>query len=278
MKTKRQRAYIEITNRCNLKCHFCPQTIRSPEDMTPEFFASLLPQLKPFARELFFHVMGEPTLHPELKTFLDLAHEAHFKVNLTTNGTHLIHTLFHPAIRQINFSLQSITHLERLDQLLLWLETATQIRPDCFYNLRLWNHHQNVNHEPFLKCLAQFYHLEIQQLKFDQIHHQVKLKKNIFLHHQSLFSWPKIDPTVLTPQASYCLGLIDQFAILSNGIVTACCLDSQGTIALGNSHTQSLKSILNSPRALAMIEGFTQQKNIEKLCQHCTYRLRFLED
>lgn len=37
----RSRIYIEITNRCNLFCDFCPGTRRPPRTMTPAEFRTL---------------------------------------------------------------------------------------------------------------------------------------------------------------------------------------------------------------------------------------------
>ena len=41
------RAYVEITNVCNLACAFCPGTAREKRFMTPETFALLAGKLRP---------------------------------------------------------------------------------------------------------------------------------------------------------------------------------------------------------------------------------------
>ena len=41
-----KRAYIEITNVCNLRCSFCPGTGRKKEFMTPERFRLLAEKLR----------------------------------------------------------------------------------------------------------------------------------------------------------------------------------------------------------------------------------------
>ena len=82
-----RKIYLEISNLCNLKCNFCPGTKRPGHRLSVEEFKSLLPKLRPYTDFLYFHLMGEPLCHPNLKDFLNLAGEAGFKVILTTNGT-----------------------------------------------------------------------------------------------------------------------------------------------------------------------------------------------
>ena len=64
------RAYLEITNVCNLACAFCPGTTREKRFMTPEDFALLAKKLRPYTGYLYLHVMGEPLLHPQLTEIL----------------------------------------------------------------------------------------------------------------------------------------------------------------------------------------------------------------
>lgn len=53
-----KRAYIEITNVCNLRCSFCPGTGRKRELMTPERFRLLAEKLRGHVKYLYLHVMG----------------------------------------------------------------------------------------------------------------------------------------------------------------------------------------------------------------------------
>ena len=82
-----KKAYLEITNVCNLSCAFCPGTKRPPHFLSGEEFSLLAGKLAGNAEYLYFHLMGEPLLHPELGSFLEQAGELGFKLILTTNGT-----------------------------------------------------------------------------------------------------------------------------------------------------------------------------------------------
>lgn len=112
--------YIEITNVCNLKCNFCPQTQRKQEFMSMETFENILDQIKPYTDYIYFHVKGEPLLHPLIDRFLDLSYEKGFQVNITTNGTLIQKAkdklIAKPALRQINFSLHSFDGNEGFNQ------------------------------------------------------------------------------------------------------------------------------------------------------------------
>ena len=107
-----KRAYIEITNICNLSCSFCPGTRRPPRTMTPEEFRRLAEKLRGHVGYLYFHVMGEPLLHPRLGELLGIAGEYGFRVCLTTNGTLLERRgaalLAAPALHKISVSLHAM--------------------------------------------------------------------------------------------------------------------------------------------------------------------------
>ena len=107
----RSRIYIEITNRCNLSCDFCPGTRRPPRTMTPAEFRTLTQKLRGETGYLYFHVLGEPLLHPQLPELLAIAGELAFRVCLVTNGTLLTRQrnalLKADALHKISVSLHS---------------------------------------------------------------------------------------------------------------------------------------------------------------------------
>ncbi len=84
---KFKKIYVEITNICNLSCHFCPKSKREQKYMSLSSFEIILKEIKPFTDYIYLHVKGEPLLHPHIGEFLDLAHSRGFKVNITTNGS-----------------------------------------------------------------------------------------------------------------------------------------------------------------------------------------------
>ena len=88
-----------------------------------------------------------------------------------------------------------------------------------------------------------------------------------------MFVWP--DNTAPEQDVSFCMGLRDHIGVLSDGTVVPCCLDADGSIPLGNLFTEELSDIVNSPRARAIYEGFSQKRCAEEMCKHCQYATRF---
>ena len=60
------RAYLEITDVCNLSCAFCPGTARPPQFITLPAFSRLAEKLRPCTGYLYLHVLGEPLSHHQL--------------------------------------------------------------------------------------------------------------------------------------------------------------------------------------------------------------------
>ena len=95
----------------------------------------------------------------------------------------------------------------------------------------------------------------------------------LFLEPGERFDWP--DPAAPDSGTEFCHGLRSQIAVLCDGTVVPCCLDSEGRLALGNLHRQELAEILASPRATAMAAGFSRRQPSEELCRRCGYAARF---
>ncbi len=46
--------------------------------MSIEIFDKILDQIKPYTDYIYFHVKGEPLLHPDIDKFLDLSYKKRF--------------------------------------------------------------------------------------------------------------------------------------------------------------------------------------------------------
>ncbi len=283
--------YLEITNICNLNCDFCPRTKRRPEYMSVESFTYILDQIKDYTDYLYFHVKGEPLLHPQLGELLDISYNKGFQVNITANGTLLPRVkeqlLPKPALRQMNFSLHSfdekdgiIKREQYLAQIISFIKEAKD-RTGMILALRLWNLEENnaVNilkkrNEELLAIIEKEFELPSPILEMVTPGHGVKIAERIFLNQDYQFQWPDLKEEE-DDGMGFCYGLRNQIAVLVDGTVVPCCLDGEGVISLGNIKENSLKDILDGTRAVNLVNGFSRREAVEELCRKCGYRKRF---
>ena len=103
----------------------------------------------------------------------------------------------------------------------------------------------------------------------------IRIRNKIHLEWGERFEWPD-SKAEIKGEKFYCYGLQDQFGILSDGTVVPCCLDSDGLINLGNIFSDDIEAILDSDRALNLINGFRCGIASEDLCKRCGYAQRFV--
>ena len=272
------KVYLEISNLCNLSCRFCPGTKRPKGRMDGDRLSLILEKLKGYTEFVYFHLMGEPLLHPELSRFLALAQDYGFKVILTTNGTLLEDRkellLSSPAVHKVNISL----HAFEANDLSVPFETyvdgcldygkAAQGQKLTVY--RLWNEGgENAQNAAILEKLKKAF-----PKPWKDGRKGTQLAPKVYLEPGEKFDWPDLSaPEEDGPY--FCYGLRDQIGILWDGTVVPCCLDHEGDIPLGNLLTQSMEEILESDRAKAIYDGFSKKEAAEPLCRRCGYARRF---
>jgi radical SAM protein with 4Fe4S-binding SPASM domain len=285
---KFKKVYIEITNICNLSCSFCPKTKRQKKFLTTEEFKIILKEIKPYTKFIYFHLMGEPLLNPNLEEFLELAHEEGFKVNITTNGT-LIPKVYNillksEALRQVNISLHSfeannneVSFNEYFNGALGFIKEANE-KTEIICSMRLWNSdssildikgENNLNIDIIEKISTELgYRGDLKEdLNRDN---KVKIKDRVYLNGAEKFQWPSMDVEPFG-EIGFCHGLRDHFGILVDGTVVPCCLDGEGQIPLGNIYNKPLNAILEGERARKIYDGFSGRKRVEELCKRCGY-------
>lgn len=255
-------------------------------------YESILNELRPYTDEIALHVMGDPMVLSNLSIYLDVAHRIGFRVMITTSGFYLDdirrETLFHPAIRQVNLSLNSFnknsvsrTFEAYLEPILMLCNEKLAGGHDFFINLRLWNldegHSESEFNERLFEVLENHFGLLPGSIcsSIDGQRQSIRLASKILLHFDRYFEWPNLNSAVIGD--GYCHGLRGQIGVLSDGRVVPCCLDGEGIIELGNLRDTNLGKILSTKRSLAITEGFSQGKAVEELCQKCSYKERFKE-
>lgn len=267
------RVYVEITNICNMTCSFCHGHNRTPRQMTESEYARLLQQLAGKTQYIYHHLMGEPLVHPLLPRFIEMASQAGFRPMITTNGTLLDSrgdTLLGKGLHKVNISLhsfegdQSDAYRRYIEKISAFTEKANQ--DGTIISLRLWNNGCDDGRNRTTLALLK----ETLSGQWTPNTRGYRIRDGVFLEWGDRFAWPDANAPDYGKQVS-CYGLRDHFGILCDGTVVPCCLDSEGSISLGNVFHQELSDILSSPRATAIAEGFRCRKAVEAFCRHCGY-------
>ena len=272
------KVYVEIGNICNMNCSFCHGHRRAPRQMSMEEFTYILDRLKEYTKYIYYHLMGEPLLHPQLHEFIRLAGERGYKSIITTNGTLLSvceDAILEAGLHKVNISIHSFedgdeqAHTEYIRSLASFAKRASDAGTIVVF--RFWNMGlDNGKNEFAIKVLKE-------HIPGEWVNNRrgMKIKDRVFIEFDERFEWPD-SASAVKGEKFYCYGLKDQFGILADGTVVPCCLDSEGVIALGNIFTQDMADILGSERAVAMREGFMCGKATEELCRRCGYAQRFV--
>ena len=271
------RVYVEITNLCNRNCSFCPGTLREPRMMTADEFRAIAEKLTGVTGYLYYHLMGEPLTHPQLPEMLAIASELGFKSQITTNGTLLQQrgqALIDAKVHKVNLSVHSFeegTNEDYVNYINSCLDFADRAsRAGIIVVLRLWN--QGCDKGRNISTL------DLTRARFPwawtEEPRATRIQDKLYLEHGDRFDWPDLGAED-GGSAVFCHGLRDHFGILSSGTVVPCCLDHNGDIPLGNMFVQPVEEILDSPRARAIVEGFSRRKAAEELCRKCGYARRF---
>lgn len=232
------RVEIEINQKCNLSCSYCPNSSfggRGNAEMEPAVFKKILTELKTidFKGAFAYHFYGEPLLANKLEEYLDLTNIV-FKDNLKviyTNGIFL--------------SIERLTRLLSIDNLLLRItkhESTKRLPIDDFF--------ANLSNE-FKK-----------RVLYENEKDLVKSNRGGLLKHipGSAKNYPCAIPR----------GLV---VFTVNGDVLPCFEDYLESFKLGNIMSSSLASILNSKARKELIDKLAKGKREEvPLCAHCNNR------
>ena len=268
---KFKKIYIEITNICNLNCSFCSKTNRTLKEMTPEEFEYILKEVNNYTDYIYLHVKGEPLLHSHLEDILLLTKKYNKKVCITTNGVFLKNKLEllnkFDNIYQINISLHSENNKDNyLNDIFESVENL--INPYISY--RFWTLDEGKMDDKTKEYLNKI------KEKYDkkELYDGIKLADKIYLSLEDKFIWPELENEYYN-EIGTCYGGKTHLAILNDGTVTICCLDSEGISNLGNIFSQTFEDIISSEKYKKIIKGFNDRKVYLLNLSFCSYKDRF---
>jgi radical SAM protein with 4Fe4S-binding SPASM domain len=264
-----KKIYLEITNNCNLSCDFCIKNDRKNKIMSFDEFKIIINKISNYTNYLYFHVLGEPLIHPNINEFINYAKDNNINVNITSNG-YLIDKIKTKNIRQLNISLHSYNekYLVSLDDYINKIFKKTdEIKENTYISYRIWLKSKNTY--KIINKLNEKYNTNL-TIDILEKKTNIKLDENIFLSISKEFIWPDLSNNYYNEKGN-CYALKDHIGILVDGTIIPCCLDSKGVIKLGNIFTDDLEDIINSKRFNSMLKCFKDNKKTEELCKHCKF-------
>lgn len=272
LKVMFKRIYIEISDYCNLQCSFCTSPRRNSNRLSVEEFEIILSRIKGHTKEIYLHVLGEPLIHPSIDRMLELATKD-FKVCMTTNARLISvkqEVLLKSYLHKINISLNSAFNLGSeelkgyLDEVIAFTKKSI-LTNDTAINLRLWAYDsENTKLEFIENYLSKAFDHAIIRGNLNRI------TKGLIITYDKEFEWPSLQNEP-NDGLGNCLGGKTHLAILANGEVAICCLDTLADSALGNIFNNTLEEIMSSPNFKKAIKGFNDNKLVLDICRHCSY-------
>lgn len=176
------------------------------------------------------------------------------------------------ALHKINFSLHCEQNNPNYEEEIF--KNVEKLSPDTVIIYRLWTLQNNKLDEKSTKTvekLEKYYELSPETVDKLKTENNVKISSTIYVDKDNEFKWPEITNH---KSCGYCHALKTQIAILADGTVVPCCLDSNGIINLGNIYKESIEEIQNKERYKKLKKSFQARKPEEKLCQSCTFKER----
>lgn len=264
--------HVELNNTCNLNCKMCPREhlTRSPQNMNFELYKKIVSEVAelgiPHVRLFLF---GEPLLYPKLIDAIRFAKNAGIKyVDFNTNANllsqEMAHKIADSGLDEIVFSVDGFSK-----------ETYESIRIKGNYDKCIKNieYFLGLLKEENIKMTTL-----IQTINFDAIKDEIERYKLFWKDKVNLVSIAELNPVHgLVKEVDYsgckrviCNEAFYKMVVLSNGIVTTCCDDFNGELALGDIHKNTIEEIWNGAKWKKLRTDFTKLNYSEyKICEKC---------
>jgi len=269
-------AAIEITNFCNLRCIMCPYSkmTRKKQHMKFETFKKIVDEIKNYPQGLsWFHMFGEPLLHPKVFDFIKYGKKVGLKIGISTNCTVLDKE---KSRKLLKFN---------IDKIILCLDGNTK---KTYEKLR-----KGAKFEIVKNNIINFLDMK-KRGNFSKPHIILQLVKNKYNENEiESFKkeWKdKVDEINISEFGEWG-GQVDEIsklstmkkrnlrfpceyiwhilAIHSDGNVTICCVDFDKKISLGNVKNQKIYDIWNSKEMKKLREQQIKHNFNNGLCDFC---------
>ncbi|WP_320172158.1 radical SAM/SPASM domain-containing protein [Maridesulfovibrio sp.] len=279
---------IELARVCNFRCLMCPVGTgvikRKPGYMTADLYERILDDAAEHNMALRFIQWGEPTLHKDWLKHMKQAKDKGVIVHFNTNGSMLNHenmqSVIDYEIDSVKFSFQGVdakSYMEMrnkdyFDEMLKKIKLLYSLRGDrekpYIHASTTITYETPEQVESFKKMLepitdkvsvgrTNFYRFDISSADISE-------------EERERFERLKSAENLVKKRLNCCPEVYDKLSIHYDGKVSACCLDYDEVMVVGDLNRQSLKDIWNSPK-LDLYRKELAKGNFGKfeLCRSC---------
>ena len=274
------RLWVEPTNVCNLKCPMCRTPLLAesvPKGlMSIDTFTTVIEKAKPFVREVFLFLGGEPLLNKQLPEMARISSAAGLRTKLHTNATLLDEAwsrkLLDAGLDFISFSFdgadeetyrefrvggrfaETCENIRRFARLKRELGKKAPVTVVQLIERPEWTEEERRRQREGIKQL--FAGVGIDRFKFIRLHNFAGLLK---------------DPAFLANgETSPCSFLWYSLNVGFDGLVVPCCMDYDRREPLGSLLTEDLMDIWNGPALVELREKMVSRRVDEiELCKGC---------
>lgn len=259
---------LETQSLCNAACTFCPYPTlerigqKMPDELIDKLFAEMAQWKAPFYLSLF--KVNEPLLDKRVMPLYRRANrELNARIRIFTNGQALTPD-----------KVQDIAGLKRVEH--LWI-SLNEYRPEEYRALMGLDFDKTAKRLDYLHAQDDFPHKvvlscvgwpneEFRRYCFDRWPRFdcFAIKKDAWIS----FTDPQVTEIPDTPCSRWF-----ELSIMSNGIVSHCCMDSDGSYAIGDVTKQTMLEVYNSPFWAERRERGLSRKQLDERspCAACTY-------
>ncbi len=297
---------VELINVCNFRCTFCPQgeLKRKQRPMDFDLAQKILRDFADFGQRhsIRCHLLGEPLLYPRFFDFVEAAHDVGQKILLVTNGSRFpeenIEAIFRTKLDELLISLNTpeeatyneqrgtsmsfekyMHGISRMVEEVVRRDGAPRTIVNVLYDERRSNEPDEIQR---MNVIANQWVNVVRRVsgqreyQIEEVRHfdpslktEIQLWEGLSLAFQPYHSWGEGQ----SPELHFCKYPWTQIAILVDGQVTACCVDAEGEINLGNLRDNTIEEIWSGPQITAIRESFwNHQRAFEPRCLRCPIR------
>lgn len=290
--------HIEVTNICNFKCEFCAGTDNPVIDsqkkgfMDYSLFCKIIDDLCEFdgkLKQLVFHILGEPLLHPQIAEMISYAKKKNVadKLVLYTNGSRLTPKLSRAIVDAgIDYIQLSIEHVSDAGY-----EKITRVKVD--YNKLLANIGYLCAYKP-KECIVSAKILDCNLTEEEKLQFYEDFKKiTSECHIETLMQTvsPDVKDTTLgngrtTTNDGYeikekqvCTPPFYLLGIFYDGLVSPCVCDWRKGLIIGDVNINSVKEIWQGDKLKEFRKmQLSNKRSLHPICRECEAIYNQLDD